>query len=380
MVNLLDNWTLDRSPGIGKAIDSTGSSGVPNANVGGIIGLGVPSIVPSVPATYAPLPEPGTTIPAPGNPNRSGFFLAFKEAVGFDGKTSLYGLPLPTNATSFSLSTWVNFGDLAVGYPSNPGQGLLFGTPLSIGYGAGIGNALFVEPGDAFSSENSGPQFVANQNNDNMYWDIFSSGNTSQGQVGTTITYPGNSTTNAGWFHLMMSIRVKSATSIDASIWVNDTLCLQSNFLLDTLTAGNVYNPNFASSTAQFTNGGGNIEEVNIGGPGINYIGGQYGSRPSGGDGLKGAVTEYWARWGSYIDWSVQANRYKFHVTDGNGSFQTWAPCNLGSTGAAPGFGVPTVYLSGGSSLFFKNRATGGAALGVYAGGFGLFDVDDPPT
>ncbi len=73
--------------------------------------------------------------------------------------------------------------------------------------------------------------------------------------------------------------------------------------------------------------------------------------------GYVGNVAEMWVKPGSFIDWTIAANRYKFHEYDT--VTETWAPIPLGVTGGSPGFGAPLVYLSGGPRTFPFNRAAG---------------------
>jgi hypothetical protein len=94
------------------------------------------------------------------------------------------------------------------------------------------------------------------------------------------------------------------------------------------------------------------------------------GFQPRDGEGFRGGVTELWIAPGQFIDWSVAANRYKFHNSDtgvGNpSSASIWAPCDIGSTGKTPTGTKPLIYLTGKNLDFNKNRAKNGAALTLY--------------
>jgi hypothetical protein len=94
------------------------------------------------------------------------------------------------------------------------------------------------------------------------------------------------------------------------------------------------------------------------------------GFQPDEGQGFRGGVTELWIAPGQFIDWSVAANRYKFHNSDtgvGNpSSASIWAPCDIGSTGKTPTGTRPLIYLTGKNLDFNKNRAKNGTVLQLY--------------
>lgn len=110
------------------------------------------------------------------------------------------------------------------------------------------------------------------------------------------------------------------------------------------------------------------------------YFGNRFDAQTGLSGGLYAAVAEIWEAPGHFVDWSVEANRYKFHASDAGWGLAnvTYVPVDIGPTGARPGFGTPRLYLSGGPSQFVKNRAAGGAALTV--NGDALVAIDDAPA
>ena len=344
-VNLYDAWFVDRARGDGKVVYATPGNSATAVGISGLTAAGV-AVLPYVPAVPN-LPAAGSTISAVGQSDRSTFFLAYKAAVGFDGRTALYGWPAGTDSSKFSSSVWLNFGvSNIVGFTPNPKQGALYGANWSSGVAT---PSYFAQ---AFSN-NAGTQSIVSST-----FEIFNNQAVSP--------WPSDGTTNAGWVHLMFSFETNYNTNKDRTlIYANDTL------ICDTLTTqGNLigaYNLSFGEATVA------NVVQQYIGGDG-----GSEGSTMT--DGLYCAVTELWVAQGKFIDWNSQANRNLFHVTDLLKS--NYAPCSLGTTGSSP-FGYrPTLYLTGNPTDFVYNRAGGMAQLSVLkaTGSNGLILVDDPPT
>lgn len=67
-------------------------------------------------------------------------------------------------------------------------------------------------------------------------------------------------------------------------------------------------------------------------------------------------LVEAWFAAGQFVDWAIEANRYKFHIA--NAGKTIFAPCSVGATGSLPTGSVPTLYLSGGPAVFPVNKAT----------------------
>lgn len=332
-VNFTNGWFADRAPGLGKRLIVSGNT----VGLSGVVIVGQPSTgggSTNPPGSYAPLPPAGSTIPPIGNPGRAPYFLAFKEAVGFDGSTYLTGPATGGTGTKISISVWVNAGVSNVpGFTPDPTKGTLWESGQAVGH---FTNVAFGPTPGVSTAEINVPS--------------------------TGYSYPSDGTTNAGWVHVMLSLTATFSGgnfSQRALGYINDT-----PWVNQTLTGSTLGETTLNFATNAIIGGEGNFDGTIVD-PGF---------------GLKLAMTEYWVKSGVFIDWSIEANRYKFQVTDGVGALQTWAPCDLGTNGSAPGFGVPLAYLSGGSSLFPKNRAAGGAALTVNTTTTGLFDVDDPPS
>ena len=92
---------------------------------------------------------------------------------------------------------------------------------------------------------------------------------------------------------------------------------------------------------------------------------------PSDGKGFIGAINELWIAPGQFIDWSIQANRQKFHTGDVEGDH--FAPVDLGPAGKTPTGVKPLIYCTGPPQEFRLNRARGGAKLSVYRNSGGGF-------
>ena len=359
---LADGWFADRNPGTGKKlINPSGATGT--VGVSGVIGLGQPGSGGSStpPAGYVALPEPGDVIPTSGD--RSDFFLVFKSAVGFDGQTALYGWSAGTDSKTFSLSAWIDYGVTnVVGWTPDARQGALYGAnyfsaPLSY-------FTLYSLGQDSNGNISSGPTQGAILPNT-----FYSQDNAGLGVV-PMIQFSTDSTTNKGWAHLMVSYQVWAQNQKDrCQIYLNDTAVFDG--YLTSSTAGAAYNLSFSHATS-----GPTVEQ---------YIGGRGGGEDNTmTDGWKGAITELWVAQGHFVNWALEANRYKFQVSDGltaGSVLKVWAPCDIGGSGGRPFGYVPTLYLTGGSSLFPNNRASGSRLSTLTANlSPGLFDVDDPPS
>ena len=370
MTSLLTNWTLDRMPGTGKAIDSTGSGGAPNAHVGGLVGLGASGALPTT--SYAPLPPAGTPIPPPGDAAaRAPFFLAYKAAVAFDGFTMLYGWTKPaSDTTQFSLSVFLNFAGQPTVWTADPGHGCLFSTLLS---SAGDHQLFCATPGETDAGTGDPLAYPNPMGSEAATSDL-------SPQNGL-FPYPGQSSPSAGWVHLMMSARLiaqSGNTHAQAIIVVKDTV-ITNNII----SAGNL---GLASLSKAFdwtsADDVPNFILANVGGTNNNdYAGNGANHQKPTGLGLKGAVTEYWFNDHAYVDWTDPVVRAKFHTSDAGWGVTnaTYAPVDIGARGTRPGYGTPRLYLTGRPGLFTTNRATG-QVLSTYAGAGGLILVDDPPT
>lgn len=343
MPNLVDNWTVDRSPGQGKTLLVSGS----RVGIGGLVGIGQPSGGgSSTPPTGFPiLPAAGTVLPPPGSSARAAFFALFKDATGFDGKTALYGWPAGTDATSIAISAWINYGvNNIVGYTPNPLQGVLYGANFISGV-----SPVYVDIGPG--GNNSGAIIGAS-----TFW----SSNIAQAPI---VTWP-TGIVGSHWVHYMFSFQ--SGYNHDRYlIYLNDTLYMD---LYASQSSGG-YKLSFGTSVS-----GPTVEQ---------YIGGDGGSESgSMTDGFYGGVAELWVAQGRFVDWNAKANRYLFHTSDQLSPTPSFAPVSLGNAGQAP-FGYrPTLYLTGGPPNFIYNRANSLAQLSTLAAGVGagLKSVDDVPT
>jgi hypothetical protein len=381
MSSLLDNWTLDRSPGIGKAIYSGGVGSAPDANVRRLVGVGGTG---TTPVPFPVLPEPGSIIPPPSSSARAGFFGAFKHATGFDGQTFLSDWTAgTTSGLSYSLSAWVDVSVQAL----SPLTGVL--DTLMINYSGMTYPLSAMYPGAGSSPFNALPVQIALGGDTGFNGTVGSPGHSAFGDPiipgpalygnnnagsGTSVytralTYPNHTLGSDNWLHLMFAYRMKFAQSGSSKFITERALCVVNDSTLFDVT---------------FTGGGGEFVDGFIDFSAVDATVAGIGSSTlsTSGGGLVAGVAEYlfWAN--KFVDWTLQSNRYKTHVSDGfaGSAFQTWAPCDVGPTGARPGFGTPMVYCSGGPSSFPLNRATG-KMLTVNTGiSGGLFAVDDPPS
>lgn len=343
MPNLKDGWFADRSPGGGKVIYTTPGNPATATPIGGLVGVGADSGVTPIPAQFPALPEPttGTFLPPPGASGRASYLKALAAATGFDSKTYLTGVTATTHSRdAISLSCFMDFGVTnVVGFVPNAGLGAIW------------------ESGDTFNKSNINlappPQVSSTDYNTfpTLYPGVY--------------PYPGDATTNAGWTHVMISYRVINLGTI-----IGDTIPGSSRMQLvvnDTVLVDAVQvaaNP--LQHALDFTN------NIRIGGDGTP------GDVFTPGAGLYGAIAELWVMPNLFVDWTVAANRYKFHCSDAGFGLAnvTYAPVDIGSAGQRP-FGLrPAVYCSGRPGVFVTNRATGTI---LTVNGDALVLVDDPP-
>lgn len=344
MPNLVDNWTVDRSPGQGKTLIVGGV----RTPIGGLVGVGGTGTPPVTGPTLFTLPAAGTVIPpSTGTGSRASYFPTFAAAVAFDGQTALYGWPAGTDSPNFAMAAFVNFGiNSIVGYTPNPLQGSLYGQNAN-------------SP-PSYSYFNTFPSPLGG-----LYMNTFYSGAFDTG----AITWPSDGTTNAGWVQLFMSFKANAVSSKDwAQVVINDTV---------------LFNGYVAQSEGAYTIG---YSHPTIASVVKQYIGGD-GGNESGTmtDGFKGGVSELWIAQSKFVDWSIKANRDRFRVSDAlpiGSAFKVYAPCDIGTAGQKPFGYKPTLYLSGGPSSFVYNRANANAKLSVLTANLstGLILVDDPPT
>ena len=401
MAKLLDGWFADRAPGQGKAVYSSGTI---VGHVGGPLGVGTGQV--AQPSSYPALPSAGTVIPAPGT-SRSTFFNStypvFRNAVGFDGSTMVYGLPTPADSTSFTLSLWANFGeDLSFHFIPKPNQGAFFDTNMlsTLVYGTSLlapvesGSSLSISPGlvddqrgnviyTAFGIPVNGANWnMTGPNIDSFQGSIFSYSLDGINDIDFAykgVSYPSNGTTGAGWFNLLFACHGSGGTVL-ATCYINEMpIFVEQDLQISNITFSQAdFNPqgatfNDGDGIFDTPNGQHYQQRNNIGGRHRHTGSGYQTSTPSG-DGLCCAVAEYWAARGQWVDIRSASNRAKFHCTSLTGD--VYCPVNLGSTGATPTGSAPTVYCGGGANLFYKNRVSG-ASMNVFGT---LFDIDQPPS
>ena len=133
------------------------------------------------------------------------------------------------------------------------------------------------------------------------------------------------------WSHVLISIDMSNTSK--RHIYVND---------LNALDVINTY----TDDTIDFT-----LPDWGVGG------------YPNGTSLFDGSLAELWFLPGTYIDFSVEANRRKFIIARGR-------PANLGADGSTPTGFAPTVYLSGEITGWPTNKGSGGGftAHGTFTG------------
>ena len=398
MPDLKDAWMADRVPGLGKTF-SGGMGGAGGANpVSGIIAAGVTG---TPPASFPALPEPttGKFMPPPGSSDRPNFFAAFKNATGFDGNTFLSGLPTASDGTEFSMSVWANFGVNNVpGFTPTPLQGCFYRsngqqaddnggfTSLQVlpgmAHGDRVNNALngYVDYATrgSFSFDGlgygpiSGPALQFQSGGSGA---LLSNGiraaNTYNGVI-DNINYPGDGSAGGGWVHLMYACQINPSTGEGTTVLViNDTI----------LTSINIAAPSsplrFSIADGSHLVGAISVDTKNSVGANVDYDGAGA-TTPQNRFGLYAAVAEMWVAPNRFIDWRVEANRYKFHASDAGWGLAnvTYVPVDIGSNGARPFGFLPLLYLTGGPSQFVFNRANRST---LTVNGHALVAIDDPP-
>lgn len=359
MTGLTDNWTVDRSPGGGKTVYATPGDATTETPINPVTGVGGsdPDIgVPEDPGLWPALIEPGEALPPPGHPDRPGKLIVFRRATGFNGNSWLSGIPAVADSSSWSFSGWFNFGvDNVVGFTPST-------TPVGMGIGQfAIGDNDYAGAGTWYLNTGRdpsplGPYFVAGG---------------ADVPLTASVTYPSDVLLGLGWFHLM--IAVKSSGSYAAPN--NNQRIRQIIYIGDTGLVNDSVTYSEASGVALFNTAPFSMcEDVGIA-EFINF-GRSFYEAPVN---LYAACTEIWEAPGQFVDWSVQANREKFHTSDSGWGVAstTYAPVDLGRSGARPTGRRPRLYLSGGPSIFRRNRARGGTLLTLT--GDALVAVDDPP-
>ena len=376
MPNLLDGWFCDRAPGAGKIFQA----GTATVYTGGVVANGQPInpfVVVQPGELFPNASSPATAVSPVSGLTRAQALSVFTSAVGFDGATALTGLPAVHDSKTFSLSTWVNFGtQTIVGFNPNPEQGSLFCGPDRQFTGVRTGNtaysiSLLPGAGTDFGGTtpvDSGPIVD--------FWNA-------EAGAEPAISYPLDGTTNAGWVHMMYSIKPNAGNNDwylqiylnDSVLFDGDLFTALSGVLFDDSDGLDLYLPFSTASTGScvWTIGGNTFVGSHSTADGTAF---SFNSTPSG-SGLYGAVTEMWGST-QWVDWSITANRYKFHTTDILGI--TYGPCNLGQTGALPFGHVPWFYLRGGPSEFIINQANRKNTLTLVGTSATLIEVDDPPS
>lgn len=396
MPNLMNAWMVDRAPGASTPVFNSGTL-VSGSTLTGITGVGTGQT--SLPGSYPTLQASGTVLPTPNTGGSyTGAFLAMKNAVGFDGSTYLYGLPTHAAASSFSLSCWVNFYDpFIVGYDPNSTQGAIYQslfTRANPGYPNVAQSTASLCVMTGIQQESAGTLYTA------FGIPIIGPAWNAPGpgfgnlQVGATLEVDSEAVLDAwapfvfpgagpdtGWVNMLYSLHAVGGFFY-ATVYANDYPLLQNvntfissaNIIFnqaDYTSQGYTFDPD---TGLLILPAGGSYAEKNCIGGGANLgLAGIQSSAPVNGNGWKGEMTELWIAPGQYIDFTVAANRAKFHNTDLTGA--VYDACDLGSTGALPTGSAPLIYCSGGSNLFPANRAQ----AGTFTVSGALFDVDNPP-
>lgn len=402
-IKTYDGLFVDRAPRRPKVLSV--------AQLGNIVGLGsgadgTSSAAPS----YATLATPGDTVPANNTSTspvsgmtRPEMYAFATAAVQFDGSTMLYNLPRPpASCSSFSLSCWVQApGNTGVLFDVNsPATRFAVGDPISTTHegpqtriaagtgmartGAGLIATVYNLVTDAIAfkyyvldaTAANGP-FVNSAGGDPTISAPYAEGTWQR------VDYtPAASAFAAGtwpaapeWVHLMISGRRSTVTfEWYVTIATNNDVLLDGRAGFTALAGQDMSSIDYdATGTisgedpahlegAYYYDNQRYDQKTNIGGRArLAYADFQY-STPTA-DGWTGGLAEFWLAFNQYIDWTVEANRLKFHVVSSFGD--VFAPCDLGSTGATPTGTAPHVYLSGPPTIFPLNRARGGAALSV---------------
>lgn len=307
IVSVRDGWFVDSSP-------------VPTINQPTKCGFLYPSGGYKVTAAYTPadfgeilppqepLYAPGTVLPA------SPIALQVIDGVYFNGNSFISNLMAVATLTTFSLSVWLFFAGRS---------GALWNTPIP-----GAGNGYEDAPNNFHGATN-----------------VHSGAFSNSGGAGVT-QVPGGA-----WYHYMFA---RSASS--ASCFVNDT------------NMGSPVSFNGGSGIPARLLMIGGSSQIQLNGNGLASLSGS--SQVPAGYGLAAGMAELWMDT-TYIDWTVAANRQKFHTTDL--AALRYAPVNLGTRGQTPTGANPKCYLSGNPKQFRINRANKSRIFTYNNGPFGFF-------
>lgn len=364
MPALTGAWFADRARGQGRLVVTNVAGAAQPASPSPLSPVVGPSGVPSPAPTGPSLPPGGTTpLPAPGTPLPGTPILTVgMTGVGFTGSVLLNNfVPKSGLVSGASFSCWVDY---------NPLLSSSF-TP-DLDYGA----LLFTDGTSTTGCQwIVAPTFVTmGQLETSTYADLVIGG-THQTGVLTGASFPPH------WCHFMCSVEAIGTQTVSpytslmtiyrAIAYINDTKLLDTRIYTD---------PNYANTTVESliddtgtvaqnagftvgltaTSAGGVLDDPSISG---------YFAKAN--SPLRAGITEYWAYFGTAIDWTQEANRLKFHNTDGT----IYIPCDLGNNGADPLGKPPTVYLTGDATDFLFNRATANEAVSAVGGS--LIDVFD---
>ena len=354
MPNILDAWMADRARGAGKVVYATAATPSTAVGIGGLIGAGTSS-PPAGPAAPVLMPA-GTLIPPVGSAERAQFFLAFNEAVGFDGNTALHGWAATPSSKSFSMFLFVNYGVMnIVGFTPNPNQGYFYEADYQ----------LF--PDDTFPSV----AVFAGTSGTNPPSGLLVGTSSGGGPSSTpSLTWPEDLGLSTGWIPVMFSMKITGPSSGHAQIYAAETA------LFDGATTTN-------DGTSPFSF----ARDVDDSGNFMKWIGGNGLSSPDSpsyvnNNGAVVAMTQLVVYEGHYIDWSNPATRHSFFTYDPFDLVPVYAPVDIGKNGAKAIGRRPTIYLTGGPTDFLYNRAQGNLKLTQYTANLsnGLISIDDPPT
>lgn len=352
LVSVRNGWFVDSSP-------------VPTINVPTKCGFLYPSGGYKVTAAYTPtdfgeilppqqpLYAPGTVLPA------SPIALQVIDGVYFNGQSFISNLIATASMTDFSLSVWIYLAG---------NSGAFFNTPIS-GTGANaieLSSALGIVAIDKVGS----------------------------GMHGIGIIPPGGALTQpvinpSGWVHLMFG---RQASTNSIICYINDTKIF--NAAIDGTKSyqwGSFGSANWASVTSGtsltqasppmslFMFGGNAQISMPFFDPSFTSatVFNLTGSQVPAGYGLTAGVSELWMDT-TYMDWSVAANRKKFHTTDL--AALRYAPVNLGTRGQTPTGANPKCYLSGNPKQFRINRANKSRIYTYNNGAFGFFANNIDPA
>lgn len=327
-----DGWYVDAA--VGNIVSVTLKCGNLMPSVGqAVLGTWGPSDWgEAIPPQPISLPNPNTPLPPSLTGPGAGINFVMKEmGVYFNGFSALFNLLPPTKTMGkYSMSCWLYV--LA-------DQGVLFGTNLGP---PGV-------PAYGVEQESIVGQLSSRFN-------CFRSNGSDQ--------VVGNGLLNVGlggtWVNLLMSF---DASNSNAQCWITENFIDNTgvtNFLQDTTVP-----------VGTLAIGGRSYVQRSGASSGIPYLFAG-GSQVPQGDGLLAGMAEFWFKAGTYIDFSVAANRALFHTSD-LGATAQYYPTNLGTRGEAVTGSVPDIYLSGGPKGWTVNRARKLKVQTYNAGGANFF-------